>query len=105
MAIDVVGSKMKPDNGYGQNGYAGPSSDLPGQRTKINSPVAGPDMLEPSEIKSFRENAGWQTRPVAAEQKVPTTKGMRSRSNTGETVPTTTMRRVTTPASNRSFQR
>lgn len=42
MATDVVGSKMpgfasdalKPSKaGYGQNGYAGASSDLPGERT------------------------------------------------------------------------
>jgi hypothetical protein len=43
MTIDVVGSRMpakasdalKPDNsGYGQNGFGGPSSDVPGKRTQ-----------------------------------------------------------------------
>ncbi len=43
MAVDVVGSKMpslasealKPSKaGYGQNGYAGASSDLPGENTQ-----------------------------------------------------------------------
>jgi hypothetical protein len=33
MATDVVGSKMKALNGYGQNGFDGSSSDLPGQNT------------------------------------------------------------------------
>ena len=33
MATQIVGSNMKADNGYGQNGYSGASSDLPGQRT------------------------------------------------------------------------
>jgi hypothetical protein len=29
----IVGSKMKSENGYGQNGYSGASSDTPGQKT------------------------------------------------------------------------
>jgi hypothetical protein len=33
MATDVVGSRMKALNGYGQNGYAGPSSDDPNKKT------------------------------------------------------------------------
>jgi hypothetical protein len=28
-----IGSKQKPKNGYGQNGFGGPSSDLPGHHT------------------------------------------------------------------------
>jgi hypothetical protein len=31
--IQVISSKMKPENGYGQNGASGASSDLPGQHT------------------------------------------------------------------------
>jgi hypothetical protein len=34
MAIQVVGSKMPSDNGYGQNGFDGPSSDTPGKNTQ-----------------------------------------------------------------------
>jgi len=34
MAIDVVGSNMKSDNGFGQNGFSGSSSDNPGQNTQ-----------------------------------------------------------------------
>ena len=36
MATDIVGSNMPADNKYGQNGYAGASSDLPGKRTRID---------------------------------------------------------------------
>ena len=96
---------MKPDNGYGQNGFSGPSSDLPGQRTKIVSPVAGPDVLEPSEIKRQREDAGWQTRSVSSEQKVPTTPTMRSRNGEGGKIPDANVRRPTKPRDDRSFQR
>lgn len=35
MATDVVGSNMPAENKYGQNGYGGASSDLPGQKTSI----------------------------------------------------------------------
>jgi hypothetical protein len=31
-----IESKMPADNGYGQNGYRGPSSDLPGKHTSSN---------------------------------------------------------------------
>ena len=34
MAQDIIGSKMPALNGYGQNGFPGASSDLPGQATK-----------------------------------------------------------------------
>jgi len=30
MATDIVGSNMPSKNGYGQNGYTGPSSTKPG---------------------------------------------------------------------------
>ena len=33
MAEEIVGSKMPANNGYGQNGYSGPSSDTPGKNT------------------------------------------------------------------------
>ncbi len=88
---------MKADNGYGQNGFSGSSSDLPGQRTKIVSPVAGPDV---------NASAGdWQTRPVSAEQKVPTTPTMRSRNDEGGKIPAANIRRPTKPRDDRSFQR
>jgi len=34
MAQEIVGSRMPADNSFGQNGYAGSSSDVGGQRTR-----------------------------------------------------------------------
>ena len=65
MATDVVGSKMKADNGYGQNGYSGASSDLPGQRTTSGFLPQGAVPTDP-----------WQTRQVDTKN-VPTTFGMK----------------------------
>ena len=65
MATDVVGSKMKADNGYGQNGYSGASSDLPGQKT--TSGVL-PQVAVPAD--------NWQTRNVGTKN-VPSTFGMK----------------------------
>ena len=51
---------------YGQNGYSGPSSDLPGKRT-----TSGflPE-LEPTKglVENRFKDDGWQTRKVAADQ-------------------------------------
>lgn len=33
MSTQFIGSKFAARNGYGQNGFQGASSDLPGQRT------------------------------------------------------------------------
>jgi hypothetical protein len=87
---------MKPENGYGQNGYAGPSSDLPGQHTTTGFL---PQVTLPA------SDADWQTRKVSAEQKVPTTPTMRSRNDEGGKIPAANIRRVKAPATNRSFQR
>ena len=50
---------------YGQNGYAGPSSDLPGKRT-----TSGflPE-LEPTKevVANYAKDADWQTRKVSAD--------------------------------------
>jgi hypothetical protein len=70
---DILGSKLPADNAYGQNGFSGASSDLPGERTTISKKFAPPDPKQ-SDIKS-----DWQTRAVSAEQKVPTKPGMRRR--------------------------
>jgi hypothetical protein len=93
MAIDVVGSKMKPEDGPGQNGFDDPSSDLPGEHT-----VSGflPSVSVPV--------SDWQTRPVSAEQKVPTTFGMKAPGEAAK-IPAANIRRASTPSTNRSFQR
>lgn len=58
-----IGSKFQAKNGYGQNGFHGASSDLPGQHT-----TSGflPAVVAPKD--------DWQTRNVSKEQ-YPTTFG------------------------------
>jgi hypothetical protein len=67
MTEEIIGSKMKSENAYGQNGYQGPSSDNPGEKTATG-------FVPQSSVP----NDGWQTRPVSAEQKVPTTFGTKN---------------------------
>jgi hypothetical protein len=61
---------------YGQNGYEGPSSDLPGERT-----TSGflPE-LEPTKevVANYRKDHDFQTRKVSAEQ-YPVAHGMKPR--------------------------
>lgn len=61
---------------YGQNGYAGPSSDLPGKRT-----TSGflPE-LEPNKeiVKNYAKDEDFQTRKVSANQ-YPAAHGMKPR--------------------------
>jgi len=64
MAEEIIGSKMKADNKYGQNGYQGASSDLPGEKTTSG-------FLPQSSVP----DSNWQTRHVSAEQKVATAHG------------------------------
>lgn len=79
--LDDAGNK-----GYGQNGYGGASSDLPGQHTcsgflpecKLPKDANGPD---------------WQTRPVSSKPLAPAHGQHGPR--TGETIPSTPMRRST----------
>lgn len=47
---------MPSKNGYGQNGYTGPSSDNPGQNTKAD--------FEASKGQGSVPDDGWQTRDV-----------------------------------------
>lgn len=61
MTEQVVGSMMPAEDGYGQNGYSGPSSDLPGERTKIDNKYLG----MATEVSSAPGN--WQTRTVSQE--------------------------------------
>jgi hypothetical protein len=53
---EFIGSHMKAKNGYGQNGYQGASSDLPGEHTTS-------DFLPQAEVPTD----DWQTRKVSAE--------------------------------------
>jgi hypothetical protein len=94
---EYVGSREKARNGYGQNGYQGPSSDLPGQSTRADRDFGLP--TDPS-----TETGDWQTRRVSAEP-YKTTPTMRSRSGEGGKIPDANVRRATKQAAPGSFQR
>ena len=51
---DILGSKMKSDNAYGQNGFQGASSDTPGQQHTTSGVL--PQCVLPDD--------NWQTRGV-----------------------------------------
>jgi hypothetical protein len=78
----IKASREKAKNGYGQVGYQGASSDLPGQHTASGF-LPGATLPD----------SDWQTRPVSSEQKVPTHDSMRSRNHSGGTIPAATIRR------------
>lgn len=66
-ADSFIGSHLKAKNGYGQNGFQGASSDLPGEKTTSG-------FLPECKVMS----ADWMTRKVSGEQ-YPTTHSMRNR--------------------------
>jgi hypothetical protein len=68
-SIEIAGSKLKSDDGYGQNGDASASSNLPGQKTHASPKVSPPQATVP--------NDDWQTRPVSSAQAVPTHPGVK----------------------------
>lgn len=80
---EVLGSNMPSDNAYGQNGYTGASSDLPGQRTKVGG---GYGVSDPN-----AKPGDWQTRSVSHEQ-YPAAYGMKG-PKSGETIPSHNTRR------------
>lgn len=87
-----IGSKEKAENGYGQNGYQGPSSDLPGERTTSG-------FLPQSSVPA----SGWQTRSVSAEQ-LPAAHGMKG-PKTGEKIAAHNSHRPSVQKAPGSFQR
>ena len=92
-----IGSREKSDNGYGQNGFDGASSDLAGDpQTKMNrdfglsaDPTSAP--------------GDWQTRAVKADAYAPAF-GMKP-ANGVSTFPTNNVRKATTRGPNGNFQR
>jgi hypothetical protein len=88
MAVEIIASHMKAES-LGTQSDDGSTSLLPGHSVKRGSIakklVAGP---------AVNPHAGedWQTRPVSAEQAVPTTPGMRNRSHEGGVIPSVTDR-------------
>lgn len=109
MVDDVVGSEMPTfpsqqklnNSGYGQNGYAGPSSDTPGKHTTSG-------FLPQAVIPTHEE----QTREVSAKG-YPTHPGMRDRnavdikgaSVSPAKIPAVNTHRAAGPITNSSFQR
>lgn len=89
----IAGSHLKPMNKYGQNGFPGPSSDLPGQHTTSG--------FLPQVALPGGDNG--QTRTVSAEQ-YPAAYGLKSQS-APQTFPTANVRRATVSINPKSFQR
>lgn len=98
MAEDIVGSRVKSNNGYGQNGYQGASSDLPGQATRMNRDYG----LATDPVKN-KADCDWQTRSVSKEA-YPTTFGMKTPAEPAK-IPDANVRRASTRAALGSFQR
>ncbi|WLA39475.1 hypothetical protein QNJ95_42670 [Bradyrhizobium elkanii] len=90
-----VASKQKPENRYGQGGYQGPSSDLPGQHTVMNRELGVPDVPATNN----------QTRDVSAEQLMPLAYGARNRSADGVKIAPKLDRASSGPAARGSFKR
>ncbi len=65
---DILGSREPANNGYGQNGFQGPSSDLPGKKTSSG-------FLPQTKLPDAQANG--QTREVSAKQVVPNAHGQR----------------------------
>ena len=120
MATDIVGSRQptfpseeKNDNsGYGQNGFGGPSSDLPGKRTTSGflpedaglKGIIGDTKADMND--SYRAGRGdWQTRTVSDKMLAPSG-GMKSPNKVTDKVPDSNLRRATTrPAGKTDYQR
>lgn len=91
-----VASKQKAKNGYGQNGFQGASSDLPGQHTVMDRDF-GLD-ADPS-----ADPGDWQTRKVSAEP-YPTHPGMKAAA-APVVIAKTNFHRAVQRTSGKSFQR
>lgn len=84
-----VSSKMPANDGYGQNGYRGASSDLPGEKTTSG-------FLPQTKLEAGIKADDWQLRKVAPTA-YPTHPGMHAPAG-GEKVPTHNFRAVTKAA-------
>ena len=102
---EFVGSHEKAKNGYGQNGYQGASSDLPGHATRMDRDFGlDADPTIPGAVTSkFDEAPGWDTRAVKAEPYAPA-HGMKARDSKID-FPSANVRRATKQAAPGTFQR
>jgi hypothetical protein len=99
-----VGSHEKAKNSFGQNGFQGPSSDLPGQRTVMDREFGLKDDPDLGGVTTKpTETGNWQTRAVSAE---PYTAhpGMKARNDKID-FPTGNVRKSSVPVNPKSFQR
>jgi len=75
MAQDIVGSNMPANNSFGQNGFAGSSSDVPGQRTRAALSVNSDDS-DPVLARIKREGA--KRKDVVPAQPIKPAMGMKA---------------------------
>jgi hypothetical protein len=65
MTEEIVGSKFKPNNGYGQNGFTGPSSTTPKEPVPHYASVAS--TVKPKDpVLTDPDVRNWETRGVSA---------------------------------------
>lgn len=95
-STEFVGSHEKALNKYGQNGYQGPSSDMPGEATRMDRDFGL--AADPSAAPG-----NWQTRTVAKEGYKPAF-GMKSPAEPAK-IPDGNIRRSRVQAAPGSFQR
>jgi hypothetical protein len=93
---NFAASREKAKNGYGQNGYQGASSDLPGQSTRMDRDYGLP--ADPSSAPGE-----WQTRKASKEAYKPAF-GMKAPAEPAK-VPDNNVRRAHVQAKPGSFQR
>jgi hypothetical protein len=99
---ETIGSHEKANNNYGQNGYQGPPSDLPGQHT--TSDFLPQTVLPP---RSADGTPDWQNRKldnVGKSAVVPAAYGMKARDDKID-FPVENVRRATKAVASKSFQR
>lgn len=92
MAIEIVGSHLKAQAGYGETSDATPSSIRKGdpaikRSAFAKSVIAADGAIDPTGKGDF------QTRPISSAAAVPVHPGSRNRSHEGGTVPAQTARK------------
>jgi hypothetical protein len=98
MATDIVGSRMRSDAFYGQNGSAQPSSIRPGDPAIKRSQVAESILAANNARGMTKPDApDWQTRKISAAP-IKASPTMRSRSGEGGKIPTSLNRGVVAPS-------
>jgi len=95
MADEVVGSKLPANNGYGQNGFPGPSSDEPDKRTTSGflpgisdaDLSAALDRVNPKDRDTVRNASGKGNPPAPKDFKQPKFAAPQTRTVSSESYP------------------